>query len=164
MLAKNYVFLKLGSELASDATPKIDIVQGEKVEDMAGNETFGREVDEFEANDGISPRLTVTLSGGSGSGTGNEGPDKLTKDQITVTSRPTRRCRVRREIAVVCSSLTMERRAEEDGNSIEVARKRDRQSARHRRLRSEPQRLVRHQAFGGIVNDEVRRRQHGSCR
>ena len=42
---KNYVFLKLGAELASDATPKIDIVQGEKVEDMAGNETFGREVD-----------------------------------------------------------------------------------------------------------------------
>ena len=63
-----YVFLKLASELASDATPEIDIAQGAKVEDMAGNETFGRELEAFDAKDGISPRLTVTLSGGSGTG------------------------------------------------------------------------------------------------
>ena len=102
---KNYVFLKLGSELASDATPKIDIVQGEKVEDMAGNETFGREQDEFEAQDGISPKLTVTLSGGSGSGTGDQGPAKLTKDQITVMVSSDEELQGAPRIAVVCSSL-----------------------------------------------------------
>ena len=100
-----YVFLKLGSELASDATPKIDIMQGEKVEDMAGNETFGREVDEFEAKDGISPRLTVTLSGGSGSGTGDEGPTKLTKDKITVHVSSDEALQNSPRIIVVCSSL-----------------------------------------------------------
>ncbi len=104
--AKNFVFLKLGAELASDATPEIDIAQGEKVEDMAGNETFGREVEAFDANDGISPRLTVTLSGGSGSGTGNEGPDKLTKDQITVNVSSDEELQGAPRIAVVCSSLT----------------------------------------------------------
>ncbi len=102
---KHYAFLKLASELASDATPEIDIMQGEKVEDMAGNETFGREVDAFEANDGISPRLTVTLSGGSGTGTGNEGPDKLTNDQITVNVSSDEELQGAPKIYVVCSSL-----------------------------------------------------------
>lgn len=100
-----YVFLKLGSELASDATPKIGIASGEKVEDMAGNETFGRELDAFDANDGISPRLTVTLSGGSGTGTGNEGPEKLTKDRITVHVSSDEALQGSPEVAVVCSSL-----------------------------------------------------------
>ena len=102
---KQYAFLKLASELASDATPKIDIKQGEKVEDMAGNETFGREVNEFEAADGISPRLTVTLSGGSGTGTGNEGPDKLTNDQITVNVSSDEALQGAPKIHVLCSSL-----------------------------------------------------------
>ncbi len=100
-----YVFLKLASELASDATPKIDIAPGEKVEDMAGNETYGREQDEFEAADGISPRLTVTLSGGSGTGTGNEGSDKLTKDKITIHVSSDEMLQSAPRIAVVCSSL-----------------------------------------------------------
>lgn len=100
-----YVFLKLGSELASDATPKIGIASGEKVEDMAGNETFGRELDAFDANDGISPRLTVTLSGGSGTGTGSEGPEKLTKDRMTVHVSSDEALQGSPEVAVVCSSL-----------------------------------------------------------
>ncbi|MXX92378.1 MAG: hypothetical protein F4Y63_02845 [Chloroflexi bacterium] len=102
---KKYVFLRLDSELASDATPMVDIVNGEKVEDMAGNETFGREQDEFEAKDGISPRLTVTLSGGSGSGTGNEGPEKLTKDTITIHVSSDEALSGNPRIAAVCSSL-----------------------------------------------------------
>ena len=61
----NTVFLLLSSELASDAEPEIDIAEGEHVEDMAGNETFGKELDAFDINDGISPVLTVTLSNGS---------------------------------------------------------------------------------------------------
>ncbi len=100
-----YVFLKLASELASDATPMLDIAAGEKVEDMAGNETFGREVKEFEANDGISPKLTVSLSGGSGSGTGDEGPEKLTKDRITINISSDEDLQGSPEVAVVCSSL-----------------------------------------------------------
>ena len=102
---KQYVFLKLASELASDATPKIDIADGEKVEDMAGNETFGREQDAFEIKDGISPRLTVTLTGGSGSGTGDEGPDKLTNDKMVahVTSDEALPNGVR--VAVVCNNV-----------------------------------------------------------
>ena len=109
---KNWVFLKLGSELASDATPMIDIATGEKVEDLAGNETFGREVDAFEVNDGISPVLTVTLSGGSGKGTGNEGSDKLTKDTITVHVSSDEDLQSAPRIVVVCSSLQW---GEDDG-------------------------------------------------
>ena len=100
-----YVFLKLASELASDATPMIDIAQGEAVEDKAGNETQGREVEAFEAQDGISPRLMVTLSGGSGTGTGNEGPSKLTKDRITIHVSSDEALQGSPEVAVVCSSL-----------------------------------------------------------
>ena len=103
---KNYVFLKLASELASNATPTIDIASGQKVEDMAGNETFGKEQDAFEAKDGISPKLTVTLSGGSGSGTGDEGPGKLTKDQITVNVSSDEMLQGAPRISVVCSTLT----------------------------------------------------------
>ena len=101
-----YVFLKLASELASDATPMLDIANGEKVEDMAGNETFGREVKEFEAKDGISPKLTVSLSGGSGSGTGNEGPEKLTKDKITIQVSSDEPLQSSPRIAVVCSDIS----------------------------------------------------------
>lgn len=100
-----YVFLKLASELASDATPEIDIAQGAKVEDMAGNETFGRELEAFDAKDGISPRLTVTLSGGSGTGTGNEGPDKLTRDQIMVHVSSDEPLQGSPRVDVVCTSL-----------------------------------------------------------
>ena len=100
-----YVFLKLASELASDATPKIDIVNGEAVEDMAGNETFGREVTAFDAQDGIAPKLTVTLSGGSGGGTGDEGPEKLTKDKITILVSSDEPLQGSPRIAVVCSDI-----------------------------------------------------------
>ena len=102
---KEYVFLKLASELASDATPMIDIAAGYKVEDMAGNETFGKEVKAFEANDGISPKLTVTLSGGSGSGTATEGPESLTKDKITVHVASDEALQGAPRIIVACSNL-----------------------------------------------------------
>ena len=111
---KNYAFLKLSADLASDATPQIDITNGEKVEDMAGNETFGREVKAFDVNDGISPKLTVTLSGGSGSGSGNEGPDKLTNDQITVNVSSDESLQGAPKIEVVCSSLRWNEGADAD--------------------------------------------------
>ena len=49
------------------------IAAGESIRDRAGNITSGRELRRFEANDGISPKLTVSLSGGSGTGEGPEG-------------------------------------------------------------------------------------------
>ena len=79
-----YVFLKLRHELASDATPFVGIAAGESVRDNAGNITSGRELRRFEANDGISPNLTVTLSGGSGRGEGSEGPSQLTNGIINI--------------------------------------------------------------------------------
>ena len=102
---KNLVFLKLASELASDATPEIDIANGQAVEDMAGNETAGREVDAFDVKDGISPRLTVTLSGGSGSGTGDEDSTNLTKDKMVVHVASDEPLSGVPRISVVCSSL-----------------------------------------------------------
>ena len=103
---KNLVFLKLASELASDATPAIDIANGQAVEDMAGNETAGRrEVDAFDVKDGISPRMTVTLSGGSGSGTGDEDSTNLTKDKMVVHVASDEPLSGVPRISVVCSSL-----------------------------------------------------------
>ena len=104
-VAKYYVFLKLQEELASDAKPMVSIVQGEKVEDNAGNETFSNEFKEIELNDGISPKIEVSLSGGSGAGTGNEGPDKLTRDKITVHVTSDEPLQGSPRVVVVCSNL-----------------------------------------------------------
>ena len=122
---KKYVFLKLASELVSDATPMIDIASGYKVEDMAGNETFGKEVKAFEANDGITPKLTVTLSGGSGSGAGDEGPAKLTKDKITVHVASDEALQSAPRIIVACSSLRWNEDKDKTEEENEVDSKHD---------------------------------------
>ena len=103
---KNYVFLKLAGELDSDATPMVEIAVGGKVEDMAGNETFANEFDQFAVKDGITPRLTVTLSGGSGTGTGSESAEKLTKDRITVHVESDELLQGSPRIIVACSSIS----------------------------------------------------------
>ena len=122
---KQYVFLKLASELASNATPTIDIAAGYKVEDNAGNETFGKEVDAFEANDGISPKLTVSFSGGSGSGTGSEGADSLTKDKITVHVSSDEMLQGAPKIIVACSSLRWNQDKDMTAKENEVDSKHD---------------------------------------
>ena len=111
---KNYVFLKLQEQLASDAKPMVSIVTGEKVEDNAGNQTFANEFEEIELNDGISPQIEVSLSGGSGAGTGNEGPDKLTRDKITVHVTSDEPLQGSPRVVVVCSTLKWK---EESGDS-----------------------------------------------
>ena len=74
------VYLLLGAELASDATPSLKIASGKAISDPAGNQLAsggdltGDNQTSIEVNDGIAPKLTVALSGGSGSGEGNEGP------------------------------------------------------------------------------------------
>ena len=105
---EQYVFLKLRHELASDATPFVGIAAGESVRDRAGNITSGRELRRFEANDGISPNLMVTLSGGSGSGEGAEGPGGLTNGLITIRVESDEPLQGAPRIVVVCEDLNWE--------------------------------------------------------
>ena len=105
---KQWVFLKLRHELASDATPFVGIAAGESVRDNAGNITSGRELRRFEANDGISPNLTVTLSGGSGRGEGAEGPSQLTNGIIDIRVESDEPLQGAPRIVVVCEDLNWE--------------------------------------------------------
>jgi len=74
------VYLDLDSTIPSDNTPTVAL-QG-TIQDLAGNSTSaGSAV----AEDDLPPVLTVTRSGGTGTGTGAEGPDSLTSGSMTVT-------------------------------------------------------------------------------
>ena len=74
------VYAELDADIPTDDTPVVRL-QG-AVSDPAGNTTSAGSA---EAADRLSPTLTVELSGGSGSGTGANGPSALTKDEIIVT-------------------------------------------------------------------------------
>ncbi len=100
-----FVFLKLADELASDATPIVGIAEGAEVEDLAGNSTNRRKLGFVQVKDGIAPRLMVTLSGGSGRGTGEEGPDRLTKDTIDIHITSDEPLQGAPRVVVVCESL-----------------------------------------------------------
>ncbi len=100
------VYLLLDKELASDATPSVDIPSSQWVSDPAGNRLTGGFQDAFEANDGIAPMLTVTLSGGSGTGEGNEGPSKLTNKAITATIGADEEIQSTPSLVVVCSNIS----------------------------------------------------------
>ena len=100
-----YVFLRLRDELASDATPIVGIAEGEEIEDLAGNSTNKRKLGFVKIKDGIAPRLTVTLSGGSGTGTGDEGPDSLTNGSIDVHLVSDEPLQGAPRIVVVCAGL-----------------------------------------------------------
>ena len=101
------VFLKLGEELASDATPTLSITEGREVEDMAGNILSWQEknAEAFEVKDGIRPVFTVTLSGGSGTGVGRESPSKLTSTSIDIAIASDEDINAAPSIAVVCSNI-----------------------------------------------------------
>ncbi len=99
------VYLLLDSELASDAQPYVDVADGEWVSDPAGNRLTGGAQEPFETNDGISPVLTVTLSGGSGTGEGSEGPAGLTKDAITASITSDEEINSTPSLVVVCSII-----------------------------------------------------------
>ena len=114
---EQYVFLKLADELDSDETPYVGIAAGESIRDFAGNITSGRELQRFEANDGISPQLTVTLSGGSGRGEDREGPDRLTNNIINIHVESDEPLQGTPTVVVVCESLSWEETV--DGRTIE---------------------------------------------
>ena len=107
---EQYVFLKLRHDLASDATPYVGIAAGESIRDRAGNITSGRELRRFEANDGISPNLTVTMSDGSGRGEGAEGPGQLTNSLIKIRVESDEPLQGAPRIVVVCENLYWEER------------------------------------------------------
>ena len=114
---EEHVFLKLADELDSDETPYVGISAGESIRDFAGNITSGRELPRFEANDGISPRLTVTLSGGSGRGEEHEGPDRLTNSFINIHVESDEPLQGTPTFVVVCESLSWEETV--NGRTIE---------------------------------------------
>ena len=115
-----YVFLKLKDELASDATPIVGIAEGEEVEDLAGNSTNKRKLGFVQIKDGIAPRLMVTLSGGSGMGTGDEGPDWLTKDIIDVRITSDEPLQGAPRVIVVCKELSWIERDETRENRRDI--------------------------------------------
>ena len=110
------VFLMLDNELASDATPTLSIAEGQEVEDLAGNilsseehilnpADSGEKESSFKVNDGILPVITITLSGGSGTGVGSEGSSKLTNESIDVAIESDETIRGAPKVAVVCSNI-----------------------------------------------------------
>ena len=101
-----YVFLKLKEELASDATPILMVAEGEKVEDLAGNSTNRRKLGAIRIKDGIAPKLTVTLSRGSGTGTGDESPIRLTNKTIDIRITSDEPLQGAPWIVVACSELS----------------------------------------------------------
>ena len=99
------VYLLLESELASDARPYVDIADGEWVSDPAGNRLTGGAQAAFETKDGITPIITVTLSAGSGTGEGAEGPSSLTNNAITATISADEEISSTPSLVVVCSNV-----------------------------------------------------------
>ena len=105
IVEENLVFLRLTEDLKTSETPKIGLAAGHRVEDLAGNQLHAREVSEaVEAIDGLPPTLTVTLSGGTGTGEGRESSSGLTKEDIEVTVSSDERLSVA-YYAVVCGGF-----------------------------------------------------------
>ena len=86
---ENLVFLKLANELLPDATPTVSISDGRRIE----------------LSDGIPPTLAMALSGGSGTGIGDEGPNRLTRDKIDITVTSDEPLAEPPNITVVCNSI-----------------------------------------------------------
>ena len=99
------VYLLLSQELASDATPTVDLPTGQWVADPAGNRLTGGKQLAFEVNDGITPQLTVALSGGSGTGEGAESPSSLTMNSIFITIGTDEEINATPALVVVCSDI-----------------------------------------------------------
>ena len=101
------VFLKLGEELKSDATPTLAIAEGREVEDLAGNLLTWQEEDAeaFMVQDGILPVFSVTLSGGSGTGVGSERPSRLTSAAMDIAIESDEDINGSPKVSVVCSNI-----------------------------------------------------------
>ena len=74
------VYLTLPSALATNETPKVELI--DNVSDLAGNTNKTGTI--TGAVDKLKPVLTMTVSGGSGTGTGSNASDKLTKSAMII--------------------------------------------------------------------------------
>ena len=110
------IYLLLASELASDATPEIDLADNKRIQDPAGNVTSHHAFDAVEINDGISPVFTVELSEGTGTGTGKEAATALTKGAITVTVSSDESIQGAPSITVACSNIEWNKDPNTAGN------------------------------------------------
>ena len=99
------VFLQLEEQLDPDAKPKVDLAPGEVIRDLAGNSTLPREFDEITLSDGILPTFTVELSNGSGLLEPDYGPDKITKERITISIRSNEAIQGAPKFAVLCANF-----------------------------------------------------------
>ena len=107
------VYLLLAEVLAPDATPKVSLNIGRVVRDPAGNALSsndsldGADGDrDIESNDGIPPTLTLALSDGSATGTGDEGPTKLTKESIIVRITSNEDLQGAPDVSFLCKGFT----------------------------------------------------------
>ena len=109
------IYLLLDSDLLPDATPKLSVNSGRSVRDPAGNSLGSNdelnndddsESREIESKDGISPTLTVTLSRGSGTGEGDEGPSRLTNESIVVRVTSNESIQGAPNVVFVCNDFT----------------------------------------------------------
>ena len=114
-VAGRQVYLLLGEELASDATPSVRIASGESVSDPAGNRLTRGGMSAFDVKDGIAPKFTVTLSGGSGTGTDGEAANMLTNKAMTITITADEEINSTPSITVVCSNIGWD--ADDDGEN-----------------------------------------------
>lgn len=112
------VFLKLDEELESDATPKLTIADGQEVRDLAGRVTRSEEQEAVTVKDGNLPIFTVSLSEGSGVGTGSEGPTRLTRNTIKVSITSDEDIQGAPKVAVVCSNLVYRLTSEDEDSDI----------------------------------------------
>ncbi len=100
------VYLTIEETLEPDATPGVTLGPRQSIEDLAGNEATDRRLDGIELSDGILPTFTITLSGGSGLNEGDEGPDKLTKNQITIGVSSNEAIQGAPKFVVLCNDFT----------------------------------------------------------
>ena len=125
------VFLKLDEELASDARPTLSITEGRQVEDMAGNILSSGEhilkpdpdadrMTSFKVRDGMLPVFTLTLTNGSGTGSGDQGASKLTKEAIDIAIESDEDINGAPKVAIVCSNIGW---TEKDADGKDVAKK-----------------------------------------
>ena len=85
-LINRSVFLTLNSDIPSDDTPRISVDTDSQGRDRAGR-SVNTGFDNISIEDGLGPRVTLALSGGTGSGSDddNQGPSTLTNDEIRVS-------------------------------------------------------------------------------
>ena len=110
------VYLLLGEELASDATPSVRIAADKSVSDLAGNRLTRGGMSAFDVKDGIAPKFTVALSGGSGTGVGAEAADMLTNKAMTITITADEEINSTPSIVVVCSNIGWDSDTTDDNN------------------------------------------------